>query len=49
MVDIRPDKKSDSVWIITKTDAEGFHQQLSLNKQDMDILMQAWITINKAK
>ena len=34
MIEITKDKKSPT-WIITKTDAEGFHHQLSLTKDEL--------------
>lgn len=34
MIEIAKDKKS-STWIITKTDAEGFHHQLSVTIDEL--------------
>ena len=41
MVDIIKDRKSP-MWIITQTDSEGYHRQLSLSREDMDELVRLW-------
>lgn len=35
MVDIKEDKKSADSYIVTKTDSEGFHHQISLTKSEL--------------
>lgn len=42
MVEITKDKKSP-VYIITKTDKEGFHHQLHLTVEEMTELIEALI------
>lgn len=42
MIEIHKDKKAP-VWIITKTDNEGFHHQLALTESEMDELVYLWI------
>ena len=42
MVDIKKDRKSP-MWIVTKTDSEGFHRQLMLTEADMDELVRLWV------
>ena len=37
MIEIRKDSKS-ATWILTKTDGEGFHQQMNLTQQELDSL-----------
>jgi hypothetical protein len=34
MIELTKDKKS-STWIITKTDNEGFHRQISLTNEEL--------------
>lgn len=44
MVTIKRDSKANGcVWIITKTDNEGFHHQLALTNDDMRELVRLWI------
>ena len=43
MVDLKRDGKS-SMWIVTRTDAEGFHRQLTLTR---DELLELYYTILK--
>ena len=44
MVTIKRDRKAKGcVWIITKTDNEGFHHQLALTNDDMRELVRLWI------
>lgn len=35
MVELHKDKKSSDSYIVTKTDSEGFHHQLSLTKDEL--------------
>ena len=42
MVELTKDKKSPAL-IITKTDEEGFHQQMSLTEDEMRELYDLWI------
>jgi hypothetical protein len=35
MIELHQDKKSECSYIVTKTDAEGFHHQLSLTKDEL--------------
>ena len=41
MVEIKRDRKAKNIWIITKTDNEGFHHQLSLTNDEMHELVAA--------
>ena len=44
MVTLSKDRKAKGcVWIITKTDSEGFHHQLALTNDDMRELVRLWI------
>lgn len=38
MIEIKKDKKSADSYIVTKTDSEGFHHQLSLTREEMLML-----------
>ena len=38
MVELKKDRKGDT-WIITHTDAEGYHRQLNLTRDDLLHLM----------
>lgn len=42
MVDISRDRKS-GLWVITRTDAEGFHKQVELTEDEMDEIVRLWI------
>ena len=42
MVTLTKDRKGDT-WIITHTDAEGFHRQMNLTHDDMRELVRLWI------
>ena len=43
MVTLLTDRKAKGrVWIITKTDSEGFHHQLTLTNDDMRELVRLW-------
>ena len=41
MVELLKDKKS-SMWVITRTDDEGFHRQLNLTEEELDDLVEIW-------
>ena len=41
MVDIKKDRKSD-MWIITRTDGEGFHHQLAVSESQMNEIVRLW-------
>lgn len=43
MVTLKQDKKARDIWLITVTDAEGFHRQLSITFDDMRELVRLWI------
>ena len=43
MIGLEKDRKSD-IWVITRTDAEGFHRQLTLTR---DELLELYYTILK--
>ena len=46
MIEITKDKKSPT-WIIAKTDAEGFHHQLSITTEELfDLARQIYRIIN---
>lgn len=38
MVGLERDKKADNVYIVTKTDSEGYHSQVSLTKEEILML-----------
>ena len=42
MVELNMDKKSD-MWIITRTDSEGYHHQLAISNDEMRDLMSLWM------
>ena len=43
-IDIKPDRKATKpMWIITRTDSEGFHHQLNVTEEEMDELVRLWI------
>ena len=42
MVELKKDKKSD-MWIITRTDSEGYHHQLAISNDDMCVLVSLWM------
>lgn len=44
MIEISKDKKSPT-WIITKTDAEGFHHQLALTEDELNNLLNLLLVI----
>lgn len=35
MIELQKDKKSEGSYIVTKTDSEGFHHQLSLTRDEL--------------
>ena len=43
MVELKRDRKAIRTWLITVTDSEGFHRQLSISHDDMTDLMRQWI------
>lgn len=43
MVELKQDRKAHKVWLITTTDSEGFHRQLSISHDDMTDLMRQWM------
>ena len=43
MVTLTKDRKAHHMWLITTTDSEGFHHQLSISCDDMTDLMRQWI------
>ena len=38
MVGLERDKKTDNVYVVTKTDSEGYHTQVSLTKEEILML-----------
>ena len=45
MVELKRDRKSHNVWLITTTDSEGFHRQLAISHDDMADLMRQWMEV----
>ena len=43
MVELKQDRKARNLWLITTTDSEGFHRQLSISHDDMTDLMRQWM------
>ena len=43
MVEIKRDRKTRHMWLITTTDSEGFHRQLPISHDDMTDLMRQWM------
>ena len=43
MVELKNDRKTCRMWLITTTDSEGFHRQLPISHDDMTDLMRQWI------
>ena len=43
MVTLKRDKKARDMWLITTTDSEGFHRQLTITFDDMRELVRQWI------
>lgn len=42
-VTLKRDKKAKDCWLITTTDREGYHRQLSITFDDMRELVRLWI------
>ena len=43
MVELTRDRKARNLWLITRTDSEGFHRQLPISHDDMTDLMRQWM------
>ena len=43
MVELKRDRKTLHMWLITTTDSEGLHRQLPISNDDMTDLMRQWI------
>ena len=43
MVELKRDRKTRHMWLITTTDSEGFHRQLPITFDDMTDLMRQWM------
>lgn len=43
MIEIKQDKKSPT-WVVTKTDSEGFHHQITMTRDELDQLTLQWMT-----
>ena len=41
MIELKKDSKSP-LWIITVTDAEGFHRQVNVSEDELDDLVEQW-------
>ena len=41
MISLKKDSKSP-LWIITVTDAEGFHRQVNVSSDELDDLVEQW-------
>ena len=42
-VTLKRDRKAHDIWLITTTDSEGYHRQLSITFDDMRELVRLWI------
>ena len=42
-VTLKRDKKAHDIWLITTTDREGYHRQLSITFDNMRELVRLWI------
>ena len=42
MVELTKDNKSD-MWIITRTDSEGYHHPLAISNDEMRVLVSLWM------
>ena len=42
-VELKRARKANDTWLITTTDSEGFHRQLSIRHDDMTDLMRQWM------
>jgi len=45
MIELKRDRKSHG-WLITTTDAEGFHRQLPVTDDDMTELVSTWLIVH---
>lgn len=45
MVELTKDNKSNT-WLITTTDAEGFHKQINLTDDDMQEVIATWMIVH---
>ena len=43
MVELKRDRKTRHMWLITTTDSVGFHRQLPISHDDMTDLMRQWM------
>ena len=43
MVELKIDRKAKDCWLITTTDREGFHRQLTITFDDMRELVRLWM------
>ena len=43
MVELKNDRKTRRMWLITTTDSQGFHRQLTISHDDMTDLMRQWM------
>ena len=43
MVELKNDRMTRRMWMITVIDSEGFHRQLPISHDDMIELMRQWI------
>lgn len=43
MVELKRDRKVNRIWLITTTDKEDYHRQLSITFDDMRELVRLWI------
>ena len=42
-VTLKRDRKAKDIWLITTTDKEGYHRQMSITFDDMRELVRLWI------
>ena len=42
MVELKQDRKTRHMWLITVTHNDGFHRQLPISHDDMTDLMRQW-------
>ena len=42
-VTLKRDRKANDIWLITTTDSEGFHRQMTITFDDMRELVRQWI------
>ena len=43
MVTLKRDRKARHMWLITTTDSDGYHRQMSITFDDMRELVRLWI------